>query len=260
MRPFVAATIALALLLATGCSKKPAGSPSMEQELQKRSEELKEKESALQSREEAVASSEKTLSEREKRLKSQDAELSRREANVRQREEQVTRREEALPKTPPEGDKSEFGRNVADSLIEAWKSGDQPAELWKEGKALINLFNVKDSSFVKTLTGDPAKAVCIRALESKLSSDISAVSDDKSKSFEQRIGELKRMGDLAEELKKAREGDASLVAKHAPGVYAVQRYRIKSTNRGGVPVEALWDVLLEKVGEGWTVSYVLETQ
>lgn len=41
---------------------------------------------------------------------------------------------------------------------------------------------------------------------------------------------------------------------------AWHRFRIKSSTRGGFPVEKLWDVNLEKIGSEWKVTLVTESQ
>ena len=41
---------------------------------------------------------------------------------------------------------------------------------------------------------------------------------------------------------------------------AWHRYRIKSSTKGGFPIEKLWDVNLEKVGSEWKVASIREAQ
>ncbi len=183
----------------------------------------------------------------------------------------------------------EQSKEVVLKLLEAWKVGDQPAGLWKNGEALVSLFAVRNYVLLKTLPADQARRAWVglrlveayeeetRTSKAHMEASMERVHAEElvrlkpdgrydqmlekaRKSAEECTANLEKIRAQVKELERAHEGEEAMLVKHAPGIYWGHRLRIQSSNKGGSQIEAMWDVVLERVGQDWKVVCVLDAQ
>ncbi len=152
----------------------------------------------------------------------------------------------AIPIPPAELDAT--GKGVATKMIEHWKLGEPAGECWAPDADPSTLFAVRDYVFLKSMEGEEASRVWTVArmndAEEKKDKDLLTTFD----ASERREIERRYLDEIGK------------IEKPAPGVYAAQRFRIQSSTKGGTPIEAMWDVILRKVGGVWKVVEVTKAQ